>query len=202
MTNQTAAVEMGFRAEPLERRAEDDLVSRACTGDGQAFSELYERLADRIYRYIYFRVSDEETAEDLSSRVFLKAWEHLPNYKRSSSPFIAWLYTIAHNMLIDHYRTDRQPAHLDEIASLPADEASPSEVCETRLDAAALRQALELLTPIQREVITLKLIDGMDTQEVARRLRKSQGAVRALQMRGLQALAGILRKEQGFEIAD
>jgi RNA polymerase sigma-70 factor (ECF subfamily) len=197
MLNQSAALELGFKNAPIEKKVEEDLVTRACAGDGEAFSELYERLADRIYRYIYFRVSDEDTAEDLASRVFLKAWEHLPRYKRSSSPFVAWLYTIAHNMLIDHYRTDRQPAHLDEIAALPADEASPAEQCESRLDAEALRKALELLTPIQREVVTMKLIDGMDTQEVARKLQKTQGAVRALQMRGLQALAGILRKDQG-----
>ena len=196
MTNQSIAIEMGFKAAPIEKTVEESLVTRACAGDGEAFSELYERLADRIYRYIYFRVTDENTAEDLTSRVFLKAWEHLPRYKRSSSPFVAWLYTIAHNMLIDHYRTDRQPAHLDEIASLAADEPSPVEVCESRLAAGALRRALDLLTPVQREVVTMKLIDGMDTAEVARRLHKTEGAVRALQMRALQALAGILRKEE------
>lgn len=195
MTNQSAAIEIGFKVTPIERTREDDLVNRARQGDGDAFSELYERLADRIYRYVYFRVSDDETAEDLTSRVFLKAWEHLPNYKRSSSPFVAWLYTIAHNMIIDHYRTDRPTGHLDEIASLPASDPSPAEVYERRADAEALRRALEQLTPAQREVITMKLLDGMETADVARRLHKSQGAIRAVQMRALQALAEILNKQ-------
>lgn len=197
MTNQSAAIELGFKATPIEKSREDELVSRAREGDGEAFSELYERLADRIYRYVYFRVTDDETAEDLTSRVFLKAWEHLPRYKHSSSPFVAWLYTIAHNMIIDHYRTDRPTGHLDEIATLPASEPSPAEVCERRGDAEALRRALQQLTPAQREVITMKLLDGLETVEVARRLHKSQGAIRAVQMRALQALAEILRKENG-----
>jgi RNA polymerase sigma-70 factor, ECF subfamily len=195
MTNQSAAMAFRFKAEPTEKSHEEELIRRARTGDGEAFGELYERLADRIYRYIYFRVTDEEMAEDLTSRVFLKAWEHLPSYKNSTSPFIAWLYTIAHNMLIDYYRVNRPTAPLDEIEIMAGDDPSPAEEVDRRSDVLVLRQALQKLTPIQREVVTMKLIDGMNTAEVAKRLHRTQGAIRALQMRALQSLAGILRED-------
>ncbi len=197
MTNQSTAITFRFQATPTERQLEDELVRRARLGDADAFGELYERLADRIYRYIYFRVTDEETAEDLTSRVFLKAWEHLPSYKNSSSPIVAWLYTIAHNMLVDHYRVNHPTAPLDEIELVAGDDPTPAEEFDRRDDMHTLRKALQQLTPIQREVVTMKMIDGMDTAEVAKRLHRTQGAVRALQMRALQSLAGILRKGDG-----
>jgi RNA polymerase sigma-70 factor (ECF subfamily) len=198
MIDQSVVVETGLSTRRMEREHEDELVLRASRGDADAFSDLYERFADRIYRYIYFRVTDGESAEDLTSKVFLKAWEHLPTFRRSNSPFIAWLYTIAHNTLVDFYRTSRQTARLDEVAALPALEPSPAEQTDQRLEAQRLRRAVEELSPTQRNVITMRLIEGMATDEIAERLHKSEGAVRAVQMRALQALEGILRKQEGI----
>ena len=199
MTNQSAVIQSGIRTRPVEKQIEQDLVQRACHGNKDAFGLLYERTVDRVYRYVYFRVTDDETAEDLTSKVYLKAWEHLPSFKESSSPFIAWLYTIARNTVIDHYRTHRQETHLDEIVELPDRDPLPHEQCEHDLDAQSLRRALQRLTPEQKNVVTMKLIDGLSTDEIAVRLRKSQGAVRALQMRGLQALAKIVQKEAAVD---
>lgn len=199
MTNQTAAIQVGLRTRPVEKQVEQDLVRRACHGNKDAFGQLYERTVDRVYRYVYFRVTDDETAEDLTSKVFLKAWEHLPHFRESSSPFIAWLYTIARNTVIDHYRTNRQETHLEEIVELPDRDPLPHERCEHDSDAQALRGALQRLTQPQRHVVTMKLIDGLSTDEIAARLRKSPGAVRALQMRGLQALARIVQKEAAVD---
>ncbi len=199
MANQTATIEVGRRARSAEKQLEDELVKRACTGDSDAFGQLYERLVDRVYRYIYFRVTDDATAEDLTSHVFLKAWEHLPRFSAGDSPFIAWLYTIAHNTVIDHYRTKRQTAPLDEIATLAAPDPLPDEQYTSRLDAQVLRQSLQKLTDLQREVVTMKLINGMGTEEIAARLRKSPGAIRALQMRALQSLANIFEQDQAIE---
>jgi RNA polymerase sigma-70 factor (ECF subfamily) len=196
MTNQAAAIEMGSRTRPSEREHEQFLVQRACNGDSEAFGQLYEQLVDRIYRYIYFRVTDEDAAQDLTSKVFLKAWEHLPRFKHGNSPFIAWLYTIAHNTLIDHYRTNKPSAHLEEISTLPAPDPLPDQSYDHSYEAQSLRLALQKLTDMQRDVVTMKLIDGMSTEEIARRLRKSPGAIRALQMRALQALAAILQQEE------
>jgi RNA polymerase sigma factor (sigma-70 family) len=182
---------------PVETEA--DLVQRARAGNSEAFGLLYERSLDRVYRYIYFRVTDEETAQDLTSKVFLKAWESLPRFKAGASPFIAWLYTIAHNAVIDHYRTKRQTAPLDEIISLPSSDPLPDEQYDSLSAARSLRESLQQLTSLQRDVVTMKLIDGMNTEEIAARLHKSCGAIRALQMRGLQALAKVMQEQGHLE---
>ncbi len=194
MTTSSTVVRTGYGVLAAEPESEAELVQRARNGDNEAFGRLYERSLDRVYRYIYFRVTDDETAEDLTSKVFLKAWESLPRFKAGNSPFIAWLYTIAHNAVIDHYRTKRQTASLDEIASLPATDPLPDEQYDSLFAARALRESLQQLTGLQRAVVTMKLIDGMNTEEIAGRLHKSCGAIRALQMRGLQALAKILEE--------
>ncbi len=191
--NQTAAIELRLTTPRTDQRIEQQLVQRACRGDSDAFGELYEATLNRIYRYIYFRVSDDATAEDLTSKVYLKAWESLPRYKTGNSPFLAWLYTIAHNAVIDHYRVTRQHIQLDEISNLADHEDLPHEQCENRAEAEKLRRALQLLTPEQREVVTMKLLDGLTTEQIAARIHKTPGAIRALQMRGLQALARICR---------
>jgi RNA polymerase sigma-70 factor (ECF subfamily) len=196
MTNTTTAIRTGYGILAVEPDTEADLIDRACAGDSEAFGRLYEKSVDRVYRYIYFRVTDDATAEDLTSAVFLKAWESLPRYKAGKSPFIAWLYTIAHNAVIDHYRTRKQTSALDEIASLPSSELPPDEQFDRLFGAQSLRQSLQKLTGPQRDVVTMRLIDGMGTEQVARRLRKSPGAIRALQMRALQALAKILKEEE------
>ncbi len=168
---------------------QSELVLLAKAGDAEAFGHLYEAYLDRIYRYIYFRVTDEQTAEDLISQVFMKAWENLGRYQPSGRPFIAWLYTIAHNTVIDHYRTRKETIAIENTVSLASDAPSPHEQVELHFEADNLRAALHTLTPEQQQVVVLKFLAGMTTDEIASQLMKSAGAVRALQMRALQALA-------------
>lgn len=175
-----------------------ELVWLAKTGDAEAFGHLYEMYLDRIYRYIYFRVTDEQTTEDLISQVFTKAWEKLDRYQPSGRPFIAWLYTIAHNTVIDHYRTRRETVALENTVSLASDAPSPHEQVELHFEADNLRAALQTLTQEQQQVVVLKFIAGMTTDEIAGQLCKSPGAVRALQMRALQALAKQMEKSEVY----
>jgi len=170
------------------------LVQLAKAGDGGAFGQLYDACIDKVYRYVFFRVSDAQTAEDLTSDVFLKAWENLRRYEPQSS-FVAWLYTIARNTVIDHYRTHRQTTSLDEIASTVGRADQPGERIELQDDVKGLQASLQHLTEDQREVLVLKFITGLDTAEIARRLRKTEGAIRALQMRGLQSLARLMESD-------
>src|SRR5512136_1892925 len=105
-----------FSSSEMDRQSE--LVNQAKAGEAEAFGHLYEIYLDRIYRYIYFRVTDEQTAEDLISQVFTKAWENLDRYQPNGRPFIAWLYTIAHNTVIDHYRTRKDTVPIENTISL------------------------------------------------------------------------------------
>jgi RNA polymerase sigma-70 factor (ECF subfamily) len=176
-----------------------DLVKLAQSGDSEAFGMLYDGYMEKIYRYIFFRVTDEQTAEDLTSQVFCKAWENLNRYKPTGAPFGAWLYTIARNAVIDHYRTRKETVSLEEVTSLASDGPAPEDQTELKFELESLNEALQLLTDEQQQVLLLKFIAGMSTDEIADQLGKRAGAIRALQMRGLQALSRVLGEERVAE---
>lgn len=176
----------GKSHEPLpdERR----LVDLARSGDAEAFGQLYDVYVDRVYRYIFFRVTDEGTAEDLTSQVFLKAWESVKRY-RPRGPFIAWLYTISRNAVIDHYRTRRQTVSLDAAVPVASQDEKLDDHVQLQFEMSTLQEVLQTLTDEQQQVLIMKFIAGFPTDEIAREMKKSEGAIRALQMRALQALA-------------
>lgn len=194
----TKRVTNDFSNNETDRQGELVLLAKA--GDAEAFGHLYETYLDRIYRYVYFRVTDEQTAEDLISQVFTKAWENLDRYQPSGRPFIAWLYTIAHNTVIDHYRTRKDTVAIESTVSLASDAPGPDEQVELHFEADNLRLALQTLTPEQQQVVVLKFIAGMTTDEIAAQLQKSAGAVRALQMRALQALAKQMERDEAYAL--
>jgi RNA polymerase sigma-70 factor (ECF subfamily) len=171
---------------------ETQWVELAIRGDADAFAKLYDSYIDRLYRFIYFRVGNEQMAEDLSSQVFLKAWENLGRYEMRGLSFGAWLFRIARNLVIDHYRTKKDHASLEEDGSHSDPALMVDGSMDAKFEAEWLRSAMKQLTDDQRTVLTLKFIEGLDTAEIAEIMGKRQGAVRALQLRGLQALAEIL----------
>ena len=192
----TATIDIRNKVDSLDSGMERELVERAQMGDSEAFGVLYDGLVDRVYRYVYFRVTDQSTAEDLTSTVFLKAWEKLDRYKSGATPFRGWLFTIAHNVVIDFYRTHKATVSIDQIDPPVSDEPEPHEIVQHRFEAESVQYAMQRLTLSQQQVLTLKFIAGMETEEIARHLGKPAGAIRALQMRGLQALTRILQEEQ------
>jgi RNA polymerase sigma-70 factor (ECF subfamily) len=175
---------------------ERQLVLQAQAGNAEAFGQLYDAYMERIYRFVYFRVEDQQTAEDLTSQVFLRAWNNLDRFRLGGTPYLAWLYTIAHNAVIDHYRTRKVTTPLEDVRLSQPDYA---EVVENDIDFAvemsSIKSAMRTLTDDQQRVLTLKFIEGMTNDEIARHLGKREGAVRALQMRGLRALAKQLEEK-------
>jgi RNA polymerase sigma-70 factor, ECF subfamily len=178
---------------------ERQLVLQAQDGNSEAFGQLYDAYMERIYRFVYFRVEDQQTAEDITSQVFLKAWSNLDRFSFSRTPYLAWLYTIAHNAVIDHYRTRKVTTALDDVQLAQQDHA---EAVENDIDLSSemksIKEALAMLTDEQQKVLTLKFIEGMSNHEIARHLGKREGAIRALQMRGLQALAKQLEEKMAI----
>jgi len=177
------------------------LISLSQQGDAEAFACLYACYVERITRYIYFRVTDHQLAEDITSRIFLKMLEKLDTYQVGQSPIIAWLYRMAHNAVIDHYRMKRTFISLEDLHQAEVrQEDGIEEKLDLQIKSQQLRAALQLLTEEQQRVLILKFIDGLSTREIAWRLGKRQGAVRALQMRALRRLSRCpdLQREQFY----
>ena len=165
------------------------LISLPQQGDAEAFARLYACYVERITRYVYFRVTDHELAEDITSRIFLKMLEKLDTYQVGQSPIGAWLYRMAHNAIIDHYRTKKTFISLEDVH--PAEvrqEDEFEEKSDLQIKSQQLRAALQVLIEAQQRVLILKFIDGLSTQEIARQLGKLPGAVRGLQMRALRRM--------------
>ena len=172
---------------------ESQLIERAKQHDPEAISELYQHHIDRVYRYIRYRVHDAEVTEDITSDVFMRALEGLAAFDDRGVPFEAWLYRIAHARVIDYWRHQRRwpTVQIDDPALidwLRAEDNSEDDVLQRRSLLAALRQ----LTDDQQQVIVLKFMAGCDNAEIAHIVDKTEGAVKALQRRGLEALSRLL----------
>lgn len=172
------------------------LLKRAKVYDAEALAELYDRYGPRMYAYIYRRVSDAVLAEELTGELFLRVLRAIRNDQAWGDSFIGWLYRIAHNLVVDHYR--RQPPvpslSLDE--SLVAHDGDPAAIAEDAAGRERLRAAISRLTPDQQEVLALRFGEGLTAPEAARILEKSTGAVQALQHRAVAALRRMLIGEE------
>lgn len=174
--------------------SEEELLERASNLDEEALGELYDRYEMKIYSYIYRRTSDQTLAEDLTSQVFLKMLEAIHNDKTWHSSFSGWLYRIAHNLVIDHYRTrDRQKQiSIDDAPILPDTGLSPVRAAEIALDSEYLKSAIRRLTDEQALVISLRFLEGYSFGEIAGMMDKTEGAVKALQHRAVATLRQLL----------
>ncbi len=166
---------------------ERQLAERAAKRDRQAFGKLYDLYVDKIYKYIYYKSGRTDEAEDLTAQVFLKAWEAIENYKWEGYPFSTWLYRIAHNMMIDYYRTHRETFPLDT-ARTKESSLDPFQSAERSITSDQIKGALHHLTHDQQRVIILRFLEGYSTAEVAAMMDKDPDAIRALQHRALRAL--------------
>ena len=166
------------------------LVVRVKEGDHDAFSQLYDIFIDQIFRYVYYRVKSGD-AEDLVETVFLKVWENIGKYKvKKRNSFSAWIYRIAHNSVVDYYRS----AKTRDFDGLGIDVASrdrehnPIRTAERSLNHEVLKKALKGLRKSYQDIIVYKFINELTNSEIAQILKKSEGSLRILQHRALKAL--------------
>jgi RNA polymerase sigma-70 factor (ECF subfamily) len=174
---------------------ERQLAERAAKRDRLAFAKLYDLYADKIYKYIYYKSGRTDEAEDLTAQVFLKAWEAIGNYRWEGYPFSTWLYRIAHNQIIDYYRTHRETFPLDTARARESG-SDPLEAAERIFTSSQIRLALKHLTQDQQRVIILRFLEGYSTTEVAAIMDKDPDAIRALQHRALRALQQWVKDEK------
>lgn len=180
-------------ANRLEDRNEGALIQLSVEGEAEAFEVLYRRHMDAIYRYLFFRVGAETQAEDLTEDVFLKAWEALPKFKVGQQPLIHWLYRIAHNLLVDHFRK-RKPLPLsDEIITRFADPTeAPEGVVDRHEEMELITNAVRLLAEHEQQVILLRFVEGLSHRKIGNIIGKSAAASRVIQYRALKTLRAYL----------
>ncbi len=174
--------------------SEDDgkLIQAAKAGDARAFSTLYLRYQPRIYRYVFFRVNDVSAAEDLTSEVFVRLVENIHGYYDTGRPLLAWLYTIARNLLTDYYRREARSLLTPIDENIPSDGADPVRQAHLSFEQQRIAEAMLELTEDQRQVIALKFFEEYDNEKTAAILNKTVGAVKSLQHRALASLARLL----------
>ena len=176
---------------------EKQLVERAARRDPKAFGTLYELYFDKIYNYLYFKTMHRNEAEDLTALVFMKAWEAIGNFEWQGYPFSTWLYRIAHNQLVDHYRTRREVLPIEAAENRECGD-DPFEAVERMSLLAQVRGALKNLTHEQQKVVTMRYFEGYSICEIAKKMNKAPDAVRAMQHRALRALQPRMQAPESF----
>jgi RNA polymerase sigma-70 factor (ECF subfamily) len=173
------------------------LIQRARRGEPAAFAEIYDRHHPAIYCYVFFRVGDKAVAEDLAGEVFVRLVEKIDQFTHRGRPLLAWLYTIACNLVMDYHRRNGKATmgSLDEGAM--AESIGPEDATSLTRSQRRVAAALQELTEEQRQVVLLKLFEGLNNQTVATIVDKPIGAVKSLQHRGLAGLRRVFERQEG-----
>jgi RNA polymerase sigma-70 factor, ECF subfamily len=175
--------------DPDDTGVDDAVLVAAAQRDPRAFEPLYARYADPVYRYCWRRLGDADAAADATSLIFIKALAALPRYRAGS--FRSWLFSIAHNTVVDRLRSTRHDAPFDP-AFDPVDPAPGPEELALAGDAGRqVRSLLGRLSTDQRHVVELRLA-GLTDREIAAALGRNLPAVRMLQTRAVARLRTLM----------
>jgi RNA polymerase sigma-70 factor (ECF subfamily) len=167
--------------------------------DPEAFGTLYDKYSDAIYRFVYRRLTNRESAEDVTAEVFFKALKAIDTFRPTAGPFAAWLYRIAANAVVDHARARRSTTPLD-VTIDTADRAAPiDEQVINRVEAAKVWAAIDGLTDAQRVAVTLRFGRDLPIAAIAQQMGRSEGAVKLLLNRGLAAVRAQLAGGSGIQ---
>jgi len=165
------------------------LVERAQAGERDALEELYLIHFDRIYSYLHMTVGNRHDAEDLTTQTFLKMLESIGRFRWQSAPFSAWLFRIAHNLSMDHFRANRRWQPEEEVPEPPdsAERSAEDEALQS-IGRQSMMSLIDTLSPEQQQVLTLKFVFNFANGDVATILEKTEGAIKSLQHRALVSL--------------
>ena len=175
---------------------EKELLQKAKRGDKESIAAIYDMHYQAIYRYIYYRVSDSAAAEDLAADVFIRMLDKLPDYQDRGKPFLAWLYTISRNIVIDYHRSQSKTELIPIQEQIITDDLpGPSKQIEDRQVEDCFRKALERIPESQRLILIYRFIEKHPTPKILELTGKSDRAIRSLQHRSLRSMEKALREE-------
>lgn len=172
----------------------DRLVMESQQGNLKAFSEVYDVFFPQIHRYVFYKVSRDQV-EDLVSDIFVKVWSQLKKYRKQASPFRSWVFRIAHNTIIDHYRTHKEFYELEE-RILDHDEMTPERHTDQSLNSERVYRVLRKLGKPYQDAILLKFMNHLPNAEIAEMIQVSESNVRTLQHRALRKMRDMLETEE------
>jgi RNA polymerase sigma-70 factor, ECF subfamily len=168
-------------------QADDEVLARLAAQRTDAFTELYRRHAQRVYRYLLSRVGDIDVAQELTAETFMAVLQSIAHFRAQSS-FVTWLLGIAHHKAADHFRRRRETISLELLGEMPQPDSSPDEALTSKLQLELVRRALAALSPERAEAIRLHVFAGLGMAEVAHVMHKNEAAVRMLIYRALRDL--------------
>lgn len=169
---------------------EIDLIQWSRDGDKLAFGELYQRYVQRIYNYFYYRTGSQPEAEDLTTRVFIRALSHIGNYDERGVPFSAWLYRIAHNLIANWHRDNsrRKVIPLDDFVATQLQTDAPEVAAEQREEQEHLLASIRHLPEERQQLLFLKFVERMSNAEIGAIMNRTEGAIKSLYHRTLSGL--------------
>lgn len=180
----------------LDKELVQELVQKAQAGDVQAFEEIYDLYAQKIFRFIKLKIQNQQQAEDVLQEVFIKAWRALPKFNTQGGYFSAWLYRIATNAINDYfrqvYRTPQSVELTEEVNIFQ--ETTLEEKVTTKQELTKVKNALKKLPAQYQQILELRFIQDFSVKETAEILNRSNLTVRVLQHRALKKLRGILKQ--------
>ena len=172
------------------------LIARGKAGEEAALVAIYQWYRPKIQRFLHYRLRHRQTAEDLTTEVFLRMLKHLPDYRLQGGTFQGWLFQIARNLVVDQFRRQSVRDHEPIDENLEADIIPPEDVAHHQMLSLEIREAFQELTEGQLDVISLRFIAELSIADVAQALNKSESAVKSLQARGLRTLQLCLTREK------
>jgi len=174
---------------------EKDIIQSAVRGKSSAFGTLFEHYQPMIYRFVFVKVGRREDAEDITHQVFLAAWQNIKGYRYQGHPFSSWLYQIARNQVVDHYRAKKNEVSLEKIDPesfvLPLTAIADLSL---KLDIEKVRKAIGELKSDYQDIIVFRFIEEMSLKEIAVMLHKSEGAIKLMQHRAIKELQRIINE--------
>ena len=174
------------------------LVERGQQGERAALEELYLIHFDRIYSYLHMTVGNRHDAEDLTTQTFMRMLESIGKFRFQSAPFSAWLFRIAHNLSMDHFRANRRWQPEEEVPEPEgSEELSAEEEALHSIGRKSMLEMIETLSSEQQQVLTLKFVFNFSNAEAGTILGKTEGAIKSLQHRALASLQKQIAQKNG-----
>lgn len=170
--------------------SDETALEGAVKGDNEAFAVLYERYVRRIYSYIYYRTGNPYEAEDLTAKVFFKAYDHIGNYQYTGVPFSAWLYRIAHNLIANWHRDNsrKKEVPLDDQPEIHHQDPIPETQLVQDQKIGTLMEKIHQLSAERQTLIILKFVEQLSNAEIGVIMGRSEGAIKSLYHRTLDSL--------------